>query len=139
MGIKRFHYSDILDETECVSCGAVHASPIYRSKADRLYWEFCDDYPENEKWPKSREYPERLDEGLIRETVVVENGFCKHCGRASAEFRFRGVFGWQAVKRKFTRKGNWETIHIPHASDRPHQLANQDKCGCKEDESRNYE
>lgn len=134
MPIKRFDYNDILDETECVSCGSPNNWPVYRDKNNPLKWESCEAFDMwTKKFPAVEKYPLRMDEGLAREKVVVQNGFCKCCSRMDASFRFRGVFGWEAIKRRY-RKGKWETYKIPHTSDRPEEKMVDTKHGISREE-----
>lgn len=131
MPIKRMHYHDILDETECVSCGAPHRRVIYYNPDD-FYWELAEETkPGNrQEYLGLQELPDRRDEGLHMTKVNIENGFCRRCIRLDAFTRFRGVFGWQA----YFRRKDGTTYAVPHASEYArHKAQNkQEKCGTKE-------
>lgn len=127
MPIRKFDYHEILDQTECVSCGAPNGRVIYR-KGDRQYrqredglvWELAEETKParfrhgkeiREQYLETTEFPHL--EGWSREKVRVENGFCHHCIQQVSEWRFRGVWGWKAYMRDQYGK----TYAVPHASE----------------------
>ena len=133
MPIKNMDYHDILDEHECVSCGAPAGRVIYH-RPNTLYWELAEETKEGMRpeYKSQRACDDRRSEGLHLQTVWIDNGMCRNCIKLPAQQRYRGVWGWRAFKRK----ADGSTVAVAHASEyaRTRALnANiQEKCGVKE-------
>jgi len=131
MPIKIMDYHEILDEHECVSCGAPDGRVIYYRK-DSFYWELAEETKDGKKpeYTPQRSCEDRRDEGLHLQTVLIDDGMCRNCIRLEASVRFRGVGSWKAYKRR--KDGS--TYAIPHSSEyaRAKALNFQEKCGVKE-------
>jgi len=129
--VKLMDFHEILDETECVSCGKPHNRVVYY-KPNTFWWELAEETLPyvNSHYKSWQEFPDRRDEGIHLHKVTVENGFCRDCIVLSGEVRFRGVFGWYCIQR--TLKG--KTKRVPHSSEygRDHRRNMQDKCGMPE-------
>ena len=129
--LKRIHYHDILDELECVSCGAPHGRVVYY-RPDTFWWELAEEDREG-RYPEYlglQQLPDRRDEGIHLSKIKIENGLCNHCIRLEGSLRFRGVFGWQA----YMRRKDGTTYAVPHASEfaRHKAMNKQEQCGTKE-------
>ena len=131
MPIKLMDYHDILDEHECVSCGAPGGRVIYYNP-DNFYWELAEETKKGKKpeYTKRDACDDRSEQGLELITVNIDNGMCQNCIKMEPEVRFRGVWGWKAYKRL----QNGTTVAIPHASEYAHVRAQnlQSKYGVKE-------
>ena len=130
MPIKLMDSHEILDEPECVSCGAPSGRVIY-FKPDTFYWEFAEETVD-EWFPgcykQEGDIPAR--HGFKKQTAFVENGLCRRCNRLEASIRYRGVWGWKA----FLRRKDGTTYTVPHASEyaRAKAMNKQEKYGCQE-------
>lgn len=138
MPIKNIDYHDAIAEHgpggECVSCGAPHGWPVYRHETDLLRWEACDDRCFTlKKFKATDDYEPRT--GWRRERTDLINGFCRHCAKMPEDFRYRGVYGWQAFKRVWTKHG-WKTVAIGHSSTFPHFDRNGEVAGVSDEPRR---